>query len=79
MQLPRTFVEIIGWFSVILIVAAYALLSFGILQSGSVTYQAMNLVGALGIIYHSVTKKDYQPAVLNVIWALIAIFALLKT
>lgn len=72
------FIETVGWVSVVLIVLAYALLSFEQIDSGSTTYQAMNLIGAIGIIYHSLAKKDYQPAALNIVWALIAVLALVR-
>lgn len=69
-------IEVIGWLGVITIVLAYALASFGQITTTETTYHWLNLVGAVAVIFHSVAKKDYQPAALNFIWALIAIFAL---
>jgi hypothetical protein len=70
--------EIVGWYGMIAIVLAYALLSFNIISSSSIVYQLLNLTGAIGIVIISVIKKAYQPAALNTIWTLIAIVALLK-
>jgi len=71
-------IEIIGWYGTVVIIGAYALSSFGILNSSSIIYQILNLTGALGIVIVSWPKKAYQPATLNVIWSLIALLAIIK-
>lgn len=70
--------EIIGWYGTGAIVLAYVLVSFGVLGSDNVWFQLLNLSGALGVLVISLTKKAYQPATLNVIWAIIALVALIK-
>ena len=70
--------EVIGWYGTVAIVAAYALLSFGFISSNSLMYQILNGTGALGIVYISFKKRAYQPAVLNVIWAIIASIVIIK-
>ena len=70
--------EIFGWYGTFAIVLAYALVSFGIISSLSFIYQILNGTGALGIVYISFKKKAYQPGVLNIVWAVIAFFALIK-
>ena len=72
------FLEVIGWYGVIAILAAYALVSFSFVSASSSIYQILNLTGAIGILAISLEKKAYQPAALNVIWSLIAIVALLS-
>lgn len=71
-------VEIIGWYGVLAILGAYALLSFGFLNSNSLIYQILNGTGALGIAYDAFKDKNYQPAVLNVIWLIIAVIAIIN-
>ena len=71
-----TEIEILGWIGAMLILSAYALSNFGILSPASFVYQILNILGALAIVYHSLTKKDYQPAMLNIIWALVAVIKL---
>jgi hypothetical protein len=44
----RTFISLAGWSAAALILAAYALLSFGKIQARSWIYQAMNIAGAAG-------------------------------
>ena len=70
--------EIVGWYGTAAIVGAYALTSFGLLSPSSLWYQLLNATGAAGIIAISLSKKVYQPAVLNIIWTLIALLAIFK-
>ena len=74
----KHFEEIIGWYGTVAIVSAYALLSFGAMASNSIIYQLLNATGALGILYISFKKKAYQPGILNIIWTVIAIAAIIK-
>jgi hypothetical protein len=78
MKLNRTLTEVLGWYGVIAIVGAYALLSFEIIDAKSLTYQVLNATGALGIVLDSWNQKNWQPVVLNMFWLLIALYAILK-
>ena len=70
--------EIIGWYGAAAIVLAYILNSFSVVAASSVVYQLLNLTGAIGIIVISLLKKTYQPAAVNIIWAVVAVIALVK-
>ncbi|MEK7477742.1 MAG: hypothetical protein AAB645_00025 [Patescibacteria group bacterium] len=70
--------EGLGWYGMIAIVLAYCLNSFGLILSSSFTYQILNLTGAIGIVVVSLLKKAYQPAVLNIIWSVIAFIAIIS-
>lgn len=70
--------EILGWYGVIAIVLAYILLSFNFIGSNSLIFQGLNLTGAVGIVADALDDKNIQPAVLNMIWAIIACAALVK-
>ncbi|OIP97154.1 hypothetical protein AUK40_03865 [Candidatus Wirthbacteria bacterium CG2_30_54_11] len=72
----KTTDELIGWYGTIAIVLAYALVSFGWLSASTLVYQVLNGTGALGMVYISFKKKAYQPGVLNIIWAVIALIAI---
>ncbi len=74
----KNFPKIVGWYGVIAIVVAYALVSFGLVQSNSLWYQLLNLTGAVGIVIVSFQKKAYQPGILNIVWTLIALIAIVK-
>jgi hypothetical protein len=70
--------EALGWYGVVAVVLAYALLSFKILSSDSLLFQGLNLTGAIGIVIDALDDKNTQPAVLNIIWAIIALVAIVK-
>ena len=77
-QKKRLLIEIFGWYGTVAIVGAYALSSFSIIKPDNLIYQLLNLTGALGIIADTFYKKDYQPGVLNVIWSIIALIAIIS-
>lgn len=70
--------EFLGWYGVVAILFAYALLSFGAVSSDNFIFQILNGTGALGIVYVSIKNRDYQPVVLNIIWAIIALVSIIK-
>ena len=70
--------EIIGWYGTVAIVLAYALVSNSLVSPTNYIYQLLNLTGAFGIIWISYKKKVYQSISLNIIWAIIAILAIMK-
>lgn len=71
-------IELVGWYGVLAILAAYALVTFNVIHAKSYPYQALNLTGALGLFAEATSKKDKQPAVLNVVWAVIAVIAIVQ-
>ncbi len=75
----KSFIEIIGWYGVIAILGAYFLITYLFLTPQDMIYLTLNITGALAIITHSLFKRDYQPAVLNMIWAVIALSVLVKS
>lgn len=70
--------EIAGWYGTIAVLLAYGLLSFGVIESQTIAFQLLNLTGAIGIIIVATYKKVRQVVVLNIIWALLAVYALLR-
>ncbi len=70
--------EVLGWYGVVAIVGAYALLSFNLIGSESLWYQGLNLTGAIGVVVDALDDKNTQPAVLNIIWAIVALIAIVK-
>jgi hypothetical protein len=72
------FVETIGWLASILIVGAFALNSFGKIEATSKSYQFANLIGGICFVINTIYHHAYPSAVVNVVWVIIAISALLK-
>jgi len=76
--MKHRFVEAIGWYGVAAILAAYALNAFGALGVEGVAYHVLNLTGAAAIVLVSLRRRAYQPAALNVVWAVIAAAAIVR-
>jgi hypothetical protein len=74
-DLTRWMVEIAGWGGAVLILMAYLLLSAGKLTGQSLTYQAMNVVGAAGFVINGWWHGALPSAVLNILWLLIGAIA----
>lgn len=71
-------VEIAGWIAAVLILTAYGLLSAGKLTGKSVSYQLMNIIGAIGFVINTGYNGAIPSAVLNVIWVGIGVWALVR-
>ena len=71
-------IEIVGWVGAALILIAYLLLSAGRLPAKSVAYQGANLLGAIAFAVNSGWHGAVPSAALNVVWAGIALFALVR-
>jgi len=76
--MKKNLIEIFGWYGTAAIVLSYILVSFSFLSANSIWYQLLNVTGAVGIVTISLYKKAYQPAILNIIWTLIAIIAIIS-
>ena len=70
--------ELFGWFGAFAILSAYSLASFSIVAPDSICFQLLNALGAFGVATVSLKKRAYQPAVLNVVWFIVAVIAFIK-
>lgn len=68
--------NLLGWYGTAAIVFAYFASSHGLLEPG-VTYQLLNLTGAIGVGLVCWRKRAWQPLSLEVVWALVALSALM--
>ena len=74
----KMLLEAVGWYGAAAIIIAYLLNSFSIIAANTFVYQLLNLTGAIGIIVISLIKKTYQPAAVNIIWAIVAAITLTR-
>ncbi|MBQ68443.1 hypothetical protein CL689_00040 [Candidatus Saccharibacteria bacterium] len=72
----KTFIEILGWAGIGLILTAYLLVTLGLLTPQAVIYPLLNGAGAVFLILSSWAKRDFQPVVLNAAWLLIAVIGI---
>ncbi len=78
MTKKRTITEVLGWYGVVALLAAYGLASFGVITASDAWFQVLNITGAVGIVADALGQKNWQPAVLNIVWAVIGAIALAK-
>lgn len=71
-------ISIIGWVGTFLIVLAYFLVSYKKVGSDAVSYQLMNLFGAMGVGVNVFYNHAWPAVALQVVWGIIAILSLLK-
>ncbi|MEI7918004.1 MAG: hypothetical protein WCH58_01355 [Candidatus Saccharibacteria bacterium] len=72
------FTEICGWYGMIALMLAYALASFGEFSSNIMVFQLLNLTGSIGLLIDAAAKKVIQLALLNIFWAIIGIFTVIR-
>ena len=72
------FTQTIGWIGTILIVVAYFLVSNNKISATSKRYQLLNLLGAIGVGFNVFHQSAWPAFALQVVWAVIAIIALIK-
>ncbi len=72
------FIEIMGWIGAVLIVGAYFLNINGRLKSSSPIYIISNLLGGIFFTINTLVHHAYPSMIVNIIWVIIAIGALLK-
>jgi len=71
-------VECLGWLGAILVLSAYYLISTDKVTSASSLFQWLNIIGAIGLIIHTIFNHAYPSAFVNVIWVGVAVYSLLK-
>lgn len=69
-------VDVIGWLGALLILAAYFLVSFKRVAGDSLAYQSLNVVGSVFLVVNTYYYGAIPSTLVNVIWAIIAIFAI---
>ena len=74
----KAIVNDIGWVGVALILLAYLLNSLGTISASDTRYLLLNIAGSVCVGYEAFKKKDRQPVALNIVWALIAVVALIR-
>lgn len=69
-------IDILGWVGSIEVVAAYGLNSSQRIKSDSLSFQFLNLTGAVFLIINSIYKQAYPFTFINSVWTVIAIVAI---
>ena len=69
--------DIIGWAGMVLVLAAYLLLSLGKIKNGYI-YQFLNLAAGVLMAIGLYPKNAWFSFTLQVIWAIVAIVAIIR-
>jgi hypothetical protein len=77
-SLRADLIEAGGWYGAAAVLLAYALVSFNAISPHGWIYQLLNFTGAVGVLIISYMKHARQPALLNFVWAVIALVALIQ-
>lgn len=75
---PKWWEEAIGWYGSVVILLAYALVSFGVTQADSAWALFFNVSGSLGLGYISLRERSWQAGVLNIIWFIIGLIGIVR-
>ena len=74
----KVWLETGGWYGMLAVLVAYFLLSANMIAKDDPVYLLLNASGSLGIILDAWNQKNYQPALLNLIWFLIAVWGIVN-
>lgn len=78
-HLPKNILaEAYGWLGSIMILSAYALLSFGIVDSNAPIYHLLFLGGSSGLAVITYRHRAYQSFVVNLFFTTLALIALIR-
>tara|TARA_B100001971_G_scaffold37960_1_gene32964 strand:- start:5634 stop:6065 length:432 start_codon:yes stop_codon:yes gene_type:complete len=69
-------IELCGWVGAILVLGAYFLISADKVKSDSISFQLLNVFGALTLIVYTYSREAYASVLVNSIWVLIGLKAL---
>lgn len=78
MYMAHIVIEAVGWIGAICVLGAYILLSAGQLNGDSIRFHLLNIVGAAGFVINTYAHGAIPSMVLNIIWAAVGAYALLK-
>ncbi|EJF10260.1 hypothetical protein [Pontibacter sp. BAB1700] len=70
--------EAVGWTALSFSLSAFSLNSMGLTHGQSLEYLGMNIVGCFFMILYAVSKKAHASSVLNTIFLLVAVIALVR-
>jgi len=68
---------LLGWIGTFAYLIAYLLLSTGRLKAEKKLYHILNILGAIGLTYNAIALSDYPNVMVNIVWAVIALWAIL--
>ena len=71
----KLFADLLGWVGALMVLLAYAAVSFQKIRPDTTLYQVSNAVGGLFLVVNTVYYHAYPSAFVNVVWIGIALAA----
>ena len=71
-------VDAAGWIGAVALLTAYALVSGGRVGGRGPAFQALNLVGAVGLLVNGVWHGAWPSAALNAVWLVVGLLAVTR-
>lgn len=71
-------IEFLGWLGSALVLLAYALNLRGRWATSNPAYLWCNVIGGISLIFNTIFHQAYPSALLNLVWVVVALPALLK-
>lgn len=78
-QMPKkekVLVDFLGWYGMVAILIAFALITYNVLTTQSALWQILNLTGSIGIAVNALSRRAMPEVWLNIIFSLVAISGL---
>jgi hypothetical protein len=72
------FISIFGWYGTVAILLAYLLNGLSLMEANNIWYILLNITGGVGVATVAYSKRTYQPVVMNVVWVVVGVIALVK-
>ncbi len=69
--------NVLGWIGAVLLLLAYALVSFKKIEADSQTYQWLNITASILLLVNTIYYGAYPSSFVNAVWTIIAFFAIL--
>ena len=73
-----TFLQFLGWVGALGLLVSYILTSTGTAMTTSVSVSLINILGGILVAVAASARKSWQPMLLNIVWALFGLFALIR-
>lgn len=74
-RMMKIFVDLLGWSGALLLLGAYACVSFRKLRPDGAFYQFINGLGSCFLVVNTVYHRAFPSAFVNMIWICIAVWA----
>lgn len=71
-------IDVVGWIGSIEVISAYALNSYQKIKSDDKSFILLNFTGGLGLILYSLYYHALANALINIVWVIVAIPAIIK-